>query len=233
MADSDIPSSSIPTSEDFTAANSVLQSARPDLVPESEEYKTRVQTLAEGRAEFGADKFDVMHFLRGPANPMEQADVDALAGLITPEQRRAVYLSNDPDAKMLEAFFDAWEGRLMRYGAMLQAIIRIATDQRRHPLSHRGEREVDQHMAAMKQEMPFWCEELVQAFRFLMEVRLDLDCKPVALGKASAESAHSLASQVMDQAAEMWFSCKRTANRSQTKPEYLYAIGARHFSIRR
>ena len=64
MTDSDIPSSSNPTSEDFAAAKAVLQSARPDLVPESDEYKTRVQTLAEGRAEFGADKFDVMHFLR-------------------------------------------------------------------------------------------------------------------------------------------------------------------------
>ena len=168
----------------------------------------------------------LMHFLREPSNPMERADLDALAGIITSEQRQAVYLANDPDAKVLEAFFDAWEGRLIHYGAMLQAIIRIATDQRRHPLSHRGEREVDQHVAAMEQEMPFWSEELVQVFRFLMEVRLDLDGKPVTLGKESAESAHSLASQVMDRATKMWYSCKRTAKRSQTRQEYLYATGA-------
>lgn len=199
---------------------------RPDLAAETEEYTTRVQSLARRRASMDRDKFDLMHGLREPRNPMERADIEGLAGIITREQRRAVYLANDPDPKMLDKFFDAWEGQLEHFGAMLQAIIRIATDQRRHPLSRRGEEEVDRHVAAMEQKLPLWSEELEQAFRFLTEVRLDLDGKPVTLGKDSAESAHWLAEQVMGRTAAMWRSCKRTAQRSQTQPEYLYAASA-------
>ena len=71
-----------------------------------------------------------------------------------------------------------------------------------------------------------WPEELEQAYRFLTEVRLDLDGKPVTLGNDSAESAHWLASQVMRRATAMWRSCLRTAQRSQTEPDYLYAVSA-------
>ena len=159
MADSRLPSDANPTAEDIAAAKKALQSMRPDLSPESEEYEPRVQALARRRAQMGAEKFDVMHCLREPRNPMERADIEALAGIITREQRRAVYSGNDPDAKVLAAFFDAWEGQLEHYGEMLQAIIRIATDQRRHPLSRHGERDIDRCAAAMEEKLPFWPEE--------------------------------------------------------------------------
>jgi len=226
MADSDFPLRPAPSPEDIAAAKEALQRARPDLAAESEEYKMCVQRLAKRRLKIGADKFDVMHFLREPRNPMEQADLEGLAGIITPEQRRAVYMANDPDAKVLGACCDAWEGCLEHYGAMLQAIVRIATDQRRHPLSRHGEEEVDQHVAAMEQKFSLWIEELEQVYRFLTQVRLDMDGKPVTLGKDSAESAQWLAVLVMERASEMWRSCKQTSERSRTQPEYLNAASA-------
>ena len=226
MADSKFPLHPDPTPEDIAAAKAALQGARPDIVAESEEYNTRVQALANRRADLGGDKFDLMHCLREPSNQMERADLEALAGIITPEQRRTIYLANDPDAKVLRAFFDAWESRLVYYGAMLQSIISIATDQRRHPQSRRGEGKVEQHVAMMKKKSPLWSEEIGQVFRFLTQVRLDLDGKPVTLGKYSGESAHWLAVQVVRSATEMWRSCKRTAKRSRTRPEYLYATTA-------
>ena len=179
-----------------------------------------VQALAKRRADLGADKFDVMHLLREPRNPMERADLEGLAGVITREQRRAVYLANDPDPTVLAAFFDAWERRLEHLGAMLQAVVRIATDQRRHPLSRRGEGAVDHHVAAIKQKSPLWSEELAQVYRFLTQVRLDLDGKPVILGKDSGETAHWLAVLVTNRTTKMWRSCKQTAKRSRTRPEY-------------
>jgi len=226
MAHSEFPSPPDPTPEHIAAAKAALRRARPDLVAESEEYKTRVQALAKRRAHLGADKFDLMHCLREPSNPMERADVEAVAGVITREQWRAVYRANDPDAKVLGIFFDAWERQLEHFAAMQQAIIRIATDQRRQPLSRRGEGEVDQHVAAMQEKFPLWSEEAEQVYRFLTQVRLDLDGKPVTLGKDSAESAYWLAVLVMDRATEIWQSCKRIAKRKRTRPEYSHAAAA-------
>jgi hypothetical protein len=157
---------------------------------------------------------------------MERADLEAIAGIITPEQRRAVYLAHDPDAKVLRTFCDAWEFQLEHYSAMLQAIIRIATDQRRHPLSRRGEGHIDQHVVAMEQKLPLWSEELEQIYRFLTQLRLNLDGKPVTLGKDSGESAHWLALLVMERATKMWRSCKQIAKQSRTRSEYLYATTA-------
>ncbi len=215
-----------PTAEDYRAAKAALRIIRPDIAEECEEYGSRVQTLAERRANLGGDKFDLMYLLREPSNPMERADIEAQTGVITCEQRRAVYLASDPDTKVLTAFLDAWERQLEYYGAMAQAVIRIATDQRRDPLSRDGEEEVDQYARALKQKWPLWSEELEQVLQFLTEVRLELDGKPVSLGKDVADSAHWLATLVIERATEMWWSCKQTAERSQTQPEYLYPTSA-------
>ena len=89
-----------------------------------------------------------------------------------------------------------------------------------------GEVAVDQHVAAIKQKFSLWSEELAQVYRFLTQVRLDLDGKPVTLGKDSGETAHWLAVLVTERATKMWRSCKQTAKRSRTRPEYLYATTA-------
>lgn len=218
-----------PSADDFGVAQGVLSRLMPSLGRDTPEYRDKRQALARFRAEVGKDRFDLQYGLRPPRSAVERAEIDFFQGRVTQAQFREVLKADAErpiDAAMLDVFCDAYAERLLAYSRMLQTVVAIATDQREPDASRRREAEVDRPVEAMKAKLPLWKEQVATVFTFLAELQAERKGEPVRCGDRSAESAHMLASVVMDQVAEGWRSCREIAGRSRTDPSYLYAASA-------
>ncbi len=220
-----------PSDEDFRAAEAVLARQMPSLERSVPEYAEERRKFAELHAEMDKDRFELRYGLRPPRSAIEQAEVDCNQGRITEDRFREMLKADAErpiDVAMLDAFRAAYEERLMAYSRMLQAVIAIATDQRDHDAWRRREVEVDGYVEAMEAKLPLRKEQVATVFTFLAELQADRKGEPVRCEDRSAESAHMLASRVMDHAAAAWSSCKEIAQRSRTDPSYLYPTSASH-----
>jgi len=229
MAHIDTESEREPSADDFGAAEKVLARLMPSLERGAPKYEEQRQALATHRAEVGKNTFDLRYGLRSPDNPAEQAEADFLQGRVNAEQLREVLKADAErplDIEMLDAFHEAFEKRLMAYSRMLQAVIAIVTDQREPDAWRRREAEVDSHVEEMQKKLPLWKEQVGTIFAFMAELQAERKGEPVRCLDRLAESAHMLASRIMDHAIEAWRASKEIAHRSRTDPSYLYATSA-------
>lgn len=173
--------------------------------------------MAEGETRPNAD--ELMRQLQAELSE-ERITLDQVRKRLKADAERPV------DMDMLRTFCDACEQRVSAYGAMLQTIVEIATEQRDSDAWRRRESEVDKHMDRMMVKLPLWKEQLRTVLEFLTELRASSGQGPVRLGDVSHSTAHGLAAHVMNTAAQAWQSCKDIAYRSRTDPRYLYAANA-------
>jgi len=208
-----------PSDEDLRAAEEVLPLLEIPPEPGTQDYRDRLQTVAEHRAHMGGDAFDLCYGRRTPRNANEQAEADFYQGGSSKEEHGA-YLKADAerpiDAEMLTAFCDAYEERVQAYSRMLKAVVSIATDQLDSYARQEREPEVDRHVKAMKAKFCLWKEQVVTVSKYLVDLRSARSLEPVRCRELSAETAHMLAAYAIDQAATLWRNAKTIAERSQT-----------------
>lgn len=162
-----------------------------------------------------------------PEELLDQLEAELAAGRITHEQMRQHVKADAErpiDLGMLRAFCDAWEQKVVAYGAMLRTIAEIATDRRR-PDPWRQEARVDPHVERMTGRIPLWNEQVRTVMEFLIELRARSNQGPVRLGELSHATAHLLAAHVVEIAAQAWRDCQEISARSGTAA-YLYPAGA-------
>lgn len=213
--------------DDLDAARRALAHIRPDLPLESSEYAALLDLLARMHHFVGTDRFELYYLLRPAKNREEEWARQLMQKQITLEELEALLKADAErpiDLEMLSKFHEIYRDNLARYSAVIRLAVPIPSDDDRTLRSK--EQEIDAHIAALRQRLPLWKENLETVFEFLEEQRVTSGAGLVKVGEFEATSAHWLAQLVFKRLSESWLSSREISERSHRDPRYLNAARA-------
>jgi hypothetical protein len=203
--------------KDREAARRALARNSPHLDSKGAEYAKLLEVLAEFHRQFGSESFELRFNLRVSRNRVEEWNRQYMHGEISQDELRDRLKADAErpiDLEMLTILSDAIRDRFLHFSGVIQEVIPRPREAGTSTWRKR-ERRIDQHVDALRDKFPLWCDNFETVINFLEEMRVAVGDPLVKVGEFETISAHWLAHLVMTRTAEAWRRCKATAKRSR------------------